>query len=218
MLFIQIYKGESHVSASPLLITILISSLLCLSLLFTKIEFTCSHSQLHMQKQEHNSMVFFSICLSEKQIWCWASSFLQWSPMKTEASPWNHRLQSFFARMITKPGTASTEPSNAFCMAEAAGLRVHKCLRSREVSQQCLSVRVFFKWKNKHPEVAHEIYLKQDLHWSEFVYQLILIYGRLYEGRFKVSTEKNDIWPINNKQTNENLKKPYDEEKSVCNN
>lgn len=183
MLFIQIYKGKSHISASPLLITILISILPCLS---TEIDtiyllpFSTSHMKTWTQQY-----ILFSICPSEKQIWCSASSFIQWSLVKTKTrKSMNHRLQPFFfARMVTKPGTASTEPSNASWVAEAARLTVYKCFSIREVSQQGPSGRVFSNkkrnWQNRAQSSSWNVFKTGSStvapHWSEFVYQLMLI-------------------------------------------
>lgn len=68
--------------------------------------------------------------------------------------------------MVTKPGTASTEPSNAFRVAEAARLRVYKYLSITELSRQGPSGRVFSNKKKEtdkaEHKVAREIYLKQD--------------------------------------------------------
>lgn len=145
-LFIQIYKAKSHVSAS-LLIKIPISILPGL--------FTCSHSQLHMWRHEHNNASYSpSVPLrSEYGAQPHLSFSDHWWRLRLE-SPWNHRLQPlFFARMVTKPGAASTEPSNAFWAAEAAKLRVHKYLHITGVSQKGPCGRVFSikkrNWQNR---------------------------------------------------------------------
>jgi len=55
ILFIQIYKGKSHISMPHLLITMLISIVPCL---FTEIQFTCSYSQFLVWRHLHDNKFY----------------------------------------------------------------------------------------------------------------------------------------------------------------